>query len=58
MTKKEFDAVVNDAVSNGCDRESAEAYVKAGFKIDDETAPAKTRRKKTAAPAEGDGTEG
>lgn len=42
MTTQEFDAVVNDAVKNGADRESAEAYVRAGFKIsDDDIATAK-----------------
>ena len=43
MTKQEFDAVVNDAVKNGATRADAEAYCRAGFKIDEESAPAKTK---------------
>lgn len=50
MTKQEFDAVVNDAVKNGATRADAEAYCRAGFKIDEESAPAKkapaTKKKK------------
>lgn len=36
MTRKEFEAIVDDAVENGADREEAEAYVRAGFKVDEE----------------------
>ena len=44
MNKKEFDAIVNDAVAAGADRKDAEAYVRSGFKIDDDaTAAAEIR---------------
>lgn len=34
MTRKEFDAVVDDAVKNGADRKDVEAYVVAGYKLE------------------------
>jgi hypothetical protein len=36
MTKKEFDAIVDDAVENGADRKQAEAYVRSGFHINED----------------------
>ncbi len=39
MNRQEFDAIVDDAVSNGASREDAEAYVRAGYKLDDESDP-------------------
>ncbi|MBA3770149.1 MAG: hypothetical protein H0X08_06600 [Blastocatellia bacterium] len=35
MTKKEFNAVIDDAVSNGAKRADVEAYVRAGYKVDE-----------------------
>ncbi len=43
MNKQEFDRIVKESVDNGNTREAAEAYVRAGFKIDEESAPAKAK---------------
>lgn len=48
MTRKEFEAIVNDAVENGADREEAEAYVRSGFKVDEEADGAKSFAKSAA----------
>ena len=55
MTRKEFEAIVNDAVENGADREEAEAYVRSGFKVD-EGADGAESLAKSAAPKKRVGT--
>ena len=42
MNKNEFRAIVDDAVKNGADRKDAEAYVRAGFKVDEKAEGAET----------------
>lgn len=55
MTRKEFEAVVIDAVANGATREDAEAYVRAGYKLDDESDPSAADRDPAAGARAGDG---
>ena len=54
MTKKEFEQIVGDAVAAGATREDAEAYVRSGFKVDEDAEGAESlggsAPKKKAAP--------
>ena len=48
MTAKEFKETVDAAVAAGADRKEVEAYVRAGYKVEDETEdkPKASRKRK------------
>lgn len=43
MTAKEFKETVDAAVAAGADRKATEDYVRAGYKVEDETAESKPK---------------